>query len=119
MRDISYYLVNKVVKKGINDIRKRSTTITDKNGSIAFEISSILLLAIAPETIRQIPSGGVNIPIARFVTIITPLVNGSTPKEFKSGSTTGVKSIKEAVVSTNVPISSKKRLTKIISAILS
>ncbi len=85
---------------------------------MAFEISNILLLEIVPETIRQMPKGGVSIPIARLVTMITPLVRGSTPREFKIGVTTGVKSIKEAVVSTKVPISRRNRLISTISRYL-
>ena len=89
-----------------------------KNGMIAFDISMTLLSEIEPATIRQMPRGGVNIPMARFVTIITPQVRGSIPRLFKMGATTGTKSIKDAVVSTNVPIISKKRLMSTNIAIL-
>ena len=62
----------KVVKNGTKVIKKRSIIMITKKGTIAFDMSMILLFAIEPETIKQIPRGGVSIPIARFVTIITP-----------------------------------------------
>ena len=43
-----------------------------KKGKIAFDISTILLSDMEPATIKHIPSGGVNMPMAKFVTIITP-----------------------------------------------
>ncbi len=84
-----------------------------KKGIIAFEIFRILVSAMAPDTIKHIPNGGVNIPIARFVTIMTPDVRGSIPMVFSKGATTGTNKIKDAVVSTKVPITSKKIFIRI------
>jgi len=74
-----------------------------KNGIIALLTPAIESFDIPADTIKQIPRGGVSIPIARFVTTTTPICTGSIPINGNIGIIIGTRSIKETVVSINVP----------------
>ena len=68
-----------------------------KDGSIAFEISSMLSPEIAEATKRFIPYGGEMKPQARFTVIISPKCIGSIPIAFTTGSRIGVRMITAAM----------------------
>ena len=81
-----------------------------KNGRILRLMAARLSPEIEQETIRQIPMGGVSMPMARFVTTITPNWTISTPRDGSMAVIIGTSRIREAVVSTNVPAMSRTRL---------
>jgi len=51
----------------------RSIIVIRRKGSTALLTPATVSLDIPAETMRQIPNGGVSIPIARFVTTTTPI----------------------------------------------
>jgi hypothetical protein len=80
-------------------------------GRMAREIRSSLIFPIAQAMNRHTPTGGVVRPITKLSTRMTPKCSGSTPVWIINGSKTGVRIMREAVVSINVPTMSKKIFT--------
>ena len=61
-----------VLNAGTNVINSREATIAAKYGSSLGTTYSTFSLATLQPTNRTLPTGGVIVPIDRFITIITP-----------------------------------------------
>jgi hypothetical protein len=92
-----------MVIPGTNVINPSMKTITAQKGTKDFNIFDIGKFAIPDDTNRVIPTGGVLIPIARFVTVMRPKCMGSTPNFVTIGNRMGTIRIIAGVVSRIVP----------------
>lgn len=92
-----------IVISGINVIKPRTKIITAQNGIKDLKIFDIGKFAMLDDTNRVIPTGGVDKPIARFVTVIRPKCMGSMPNFVTIGSKMGTIKIIAGVVSRIVP----------------
>ena len=84
--------------------------IAIKNGKIWRMTSVIVVLAIPHPTNKQEPTGGVQIPIHKFMIIIIPKWMGCTPSCVTIGKKIGVKISTAGVMSIKVPTKSSNRL---------
>src|SRR5690625_2090159 len=67
-------------------------------------------LATPLPTNKSVPTGGVQSPIQRFITMMIPKCTGSIPNSVTRGKNIGVKINSAGVISMNVPITNKVRL---------
>src|SRR5699024_1975871 len=70
----------------------------------------ILVLATLTPTKSKLPTGGVQMPTQRFITIIMPKCTGSTPSSVTMGKKIGVKMSTAGVMSINMPTINKIKL---------
>ena len=89
---------------------RRATTIAMYSGMSA-RLTSVMR---APETLQPrkstLPTGGVQRPMQRFKTITIPKCTGSTPIDWTTGSSIGVKMSTAGVMSRTVPTTSRTTL---------
>ena len=74
-----------------------------RKGKIRLLMAARLSLEMEHDTIKQMPMGGVSIPMARFATTMAPSWMISIPREGNIAVIMGTSKINAAVVSTNVP----------------
>src|SRR5512134_95076 len=68
------------------------------------------VLKTAWPTKMLMPNGGVNVPMLRFITKITPKCTGTTPIDFATRTSSGVRTRIDDAVSRNMPTASSSRL---------
>src|SRR5690606_1363115 len=88
-------------------------TIDRKNGSKGRKTFAMVVLATPTPINSTEPTGGVQTPIQRLVTMIIPKWMGSIPKDTTTGRKIGVKISTAGVISINNPTNKSNRLMMI------
>src|SRR5690625_3904064 len=101
---------SQVLNVGQKVIRSRATTIPPKRGRRGRRTLVIVVCATLTPTKSSVPTGGVQIPIQRFMIIMIPKWTGSTPSSVTTGRKIGVKIRTAGVISMNMPTTNRIRL---------
>src|SRR5690625_108383 len=101
---------SQVLNVGQKVIRRRATSIPPKRGIRGRRSLVIVVCATLTPTNSRAPTGGVQIPIQRFMLIMIPMWSDTTPSYVTTGRKIGVKIRTAGVMSMNIPTSNRIRL---------